>query len=1131
MILTVGLNVWSWWPAAASVWLSLVCASLMWPKREEFMPGSRGESSSVAVPAMRGPLMGLSTALRIGPGPGCAAQESDSAVSRWAPVAYSTVAAVLAATAGALMDFAVQYALSHPAAPVLVLEQISLDSSLRNPGVTVPLSALCGWWCAQAAATGFRQVKADDETLGVAPAAVFDSGLGDFFKEVLSQRVLMALTGVCSAAIVVALWWWPIATDVVGWISPAGLVAVAAAAVLFWHPLRRRAADQHTAWEAKEKEAKQWTLRWANAKGVNLDEAHAPKLHESADLPPPGDDPNNPVTPKFRTLLFLLQPGTQFTDVANGAKQIASAIGKQKIVIERYSPSGEEHMQAFSLSHELEDLGATPHLNQALDPMTLEFSARWAILNAFRDLKMPTPVFLQAEKLTSHGPPILMTAWRLTDGLTFPDVANKADKLQELLACDWCRPYLPDATNYIGIVYGAHPSKAHLRKPADKLMAKLESIDWSYYMRANYILGSDMRAPTLIAVDEAPLGLKELKFRYPPAVDSKQVSAVLDKLKSMSGHGHIEMGESPKEPGCFTLLVGDSDPLQGMYPFGDYVDEMLSEPVRGQPNTDWAVGMTAAGRLLKYRWDGEEPHLLVAGSSGSGKSGVINSFISQLLHNNHPDDCVFWLVEPKNELHAYKNLVHVTRFLDSQVTSDSPNVAFAGMVSEAITEMARRYTAFAEHPARPQKLAEARELAQAHPDTAGHLNFPYVFIVVEECANYFTKPVQPSPEDKKAYASIMHDIQKLARESRAAGIHLLLATQYPTKENIPMTLKQQCRRIGLPTSSAVASMVIIDQGGLEKLKGPGRGMMADGSKLIGFRGLLQTRSEGRDDRADIINALLTNETWPKLPEGVNMGGLVTPVGEPVECAPVAPVAPAPKPDDNFTATSGEYDDTAAWQGTSDDTGDQENEEDEEDEASEEDEGWEDSETWDDDEKGDAGHSPDWSAQTAPAVGDTRSVGSGLQQDTPARRSDSDDETLRQSPEADSTNDWQNTNIDPQPEQPADNTNDRQDPPEGSPPPTHDDEEHSDNGWQAGHPEQALPRPPAGMPLDQDAAQAGEALNGDSAHDPDAELTALHGVPHAAFGIAETVPSVAPPDPERRSRLTEAAKAAAVLISP
>ena len=376
----------------------------------------------------------------------------------------------------------------------------------------------------------------------------------------------------------------------------------------------------------------------------------------------------------------------------------------------------------------------------------------------------------------------------------------------------------------------------------------------------------------------------------------------------------------------------------------------------------------------------------------------------------------------------------------------------------------------------------------------------------------------------------MHDIQKLARESRAAGIHLLLATQYPTKENIPMTLKQQCRRIGLPTSSAVASMVIIDQGGLEKLKGPGRGMMADGSKLIGFRGLLQTRSEGRDDRADIINALLTNETWPKLPEGVNMGGLVTPVGEPVECAPVAPVTPAPAPEDNFTATSGEYDDTAAWQGANDDTADQEGE------ASEEDEGWKDSKTWDDDEEGDAGHSPDWSVQTAPTASDVRSEGSGLRQDTPARHSDSSDETLRQSSEAESTNDWQDANTDPQPEQPAESTNDWQDTntdpqPEGSPPSTHDDEEHSGNGWQAGHPEQALPRPPAGMPLDQDSAQAGGTLNGDSAHDPDTELAAVHEVPHAPFGVAGAVPSVAPPDPERRSRLAEAAKAAAVLISP
>ena len=382
----------------------------------------------------------------------------------------------------------------------------------------------------------------------------------------------------------------------------------------------------------------------------------------------------------------------------------------------------------------------------------------------------------------------------------------------------------------------------------------------------------------------------ELRFRYPPKIDTKQIVAALDRLKALSGCGYIEMIDTPSDQGHFTLLAGNRDPLAEVFAFSDYVQQILQDPQRGQPRIDLTVGIRPDGTLLRDCWDSEEPHLLIAGSSGSGKSTLMHSLICQMLRNNHPDDVHLWLAEPKNEMHPYKHVAHVTRFLDYQVTSESPSVAFAAMMSEALNEMTSRYTTFAEHPARPQKLAEARELARSDPGTAGHLDFPYVFIVVEECAAYFTRPMEPWPEDKKAYADFMedkkayadfmedkkayadfmHDIQKLSRESRAAGIHLLLATQYPTKENIPITLKQQCRRIGLPTTTQVASMVIIDQPGLETLKGPGRGMITTPTGLVPFRGLLLSPAESWDE---IVEALPHDDIWPKLPPAISASGV------------------------------------------------------------------------------------------------------------------------------------------------------------------------------------------------------------------------------------------------------------------
>ena len=905
----IAANAWSWWPFGATLWVAALSAVLLWPDDEQFDAGTKAQSAAAAAHEMRGPLRGGGAVWRLGAAPGCELQyERNPPPARLTPLSFSAVAAALVAAAALLVDLGVGYAASHPLMPRLVLPGYGIDSAVRHVALTAPLSALFGWWVAQAVAFGRRQVMYRDEEMTTPPAAEFLNGLRAFAASVLDGSALcdpedpddIAAGRVANiarlawpwlAALFVGglAWYFPVAAEWVGWGTIIGLLVVGAIAGTLAQPLRCLARWQHNTWHAIQEEEQQWVLRWVGAKGLSLDETRVPKLYQIEDYPTPGEG-EEAKEPKFRTLLFQLRSGTQFGDIAHSAKQMASSLGRQRVVIERFRhPDSDEHLQAFQLSHELVDLGPSPHLNPRLDATTLDFVVRWAVISAMRDLKMATPVCIKVEALTVGGPLIVSSSWQLSDGLTFADVAAKAGKMQEILGCDWFRPFIPDGYNYLGLVFGARPTEVQFKRPQDVLKRQLESIDWSFQMREVGLIGSDLRAPQLQGLTEAPLGLKEMIFRYPPAVESKDVQMVIGKLRNASGHGHIEMSEDPKEPGQFKLLVGDSDPLAGMYPFSRYHDEILHQPSPGHPRTDWMVGMQATGQLLRYEWDGEEPHLLIAGSSGGGKSGIINSMLCQLMHNNDPDDVKIWLVEPKNEMQVFKNCAHVTRFLDAQSTSDTPHAAFAALMSEAIEEMQKRYTAFAQHPAAPQKLEEARALAVKDPEGAGHLNFPYTFIVVEECANYFC---QPLPQDKDAYALIMSYIQKLARESRAAGIYLLVATQYPTKQNIPMTLKQQCRRIGLPVASSVASLVIIDQVGLEKIKGPGRGMMASGSKLVGFRGLLLMRGEENgvqcDERADMVAGLPANENWPKLPAGVNPGQLVKIVGDSLEAAPAVP---------------------------------------------------------------------------------------------------------------------------------------------------------------------------------------------------------------------------------------------------
>ena len=931
----VAANVWGWWPLGATPWVVLAVAAYMCPPPEYFDIDSSAEKTAITLRHMRGLIAGAAVVWRIGPEPSedlpafspetLAAKEGPPP-TWWSPPSYTSLAAGLAAVAAALLDYGVSYALSHPSAPDL--SGLRLDAPVWAPMVTVPVSAVFGWWTAQAVAHARRQVLCDP-MVGTPPAARFDEGVVSFVVDVLMPakgadpsvpqwqaaqqpvRRRPSPAAVASVLVVAAaaagLVMFPPVVDWFGWPSALGVVVIGCVAAAVAKPMRVVAAAQRSAWEADRGEENKWRSWWGSAR-LGLDDARAPVLWEIADYPE--GSPN----PTYRTLLFLLTSGTEFSHVSNAAEKMATALGRHTVVIERFKQIGstQQHLSAFSLSHELADLGESPHLNPHLDDQTLEFATRWAVVNAFKRLGLGSPVFLGAERITEPppagtGPLVMLSSWGLTEGKTFSDVAAKTEKLQDLLGCTWCRPFMQEGTNHLELVFGAHPLEAQFKDDPDVLMQHMQMIDWSFYMRTSGLTGTDGRAPVLEHRQQAALGLEELTFRYAIGMDHEAVAAAMGKLRSGSGYTYLELSHHPTEPSQFVLLIGDRDPLAGKYPLMDYTDQILRQPVRGRPNTDWAVGMTSSGRLLWYSWDAEEPHLLVAGASGSGKSGVINNMLCQILHNNHPDDVRVWLVEPKNELHPYREVAHVTRFLDSAVTDDSPHEAFAALMREAIAEMKRRYAAMATHPAEPQKLSEARDLARSDPETAAHLNFPYVFIVVEECSNYFTKP---HVQDREAHAEVQLLVQKLAREARAAGIYLIPATQYPTKENIPMTLKHQCRRLGLPVSSWQASQVIIDQPGLEKLNGPGRGVLLAGSKAVGFRGLFMERSEGaashRDDRGDIIAKLPKTENWPRLPEGVSHSPLVKVVGEPTERAPVAEVVLAPEePADSAAASPSE----------------------------------------------------------------------------------------------------------------------------------------------------------------------------------------------------------------------------------
>ena len=219
------------------------------------------------------------------------------------------------------------------------------------------------------------------------------------------------------------------------------------------------------------------------------------------------------------------------------------------------------------------------------------------------------------------------------------------------------------------------------------------------------------------------------------------------------------------------------------------------------------------------------PHVLVAGTTGSGKSGCVNAILSSILMHASPNDVRLVLVDPKQvELNHYENVPHL---LTPVVTS--PRLA-ANVLANLIGEMESRYGIMGQ--ARCRNLAELNR-ARAK---AGEAQLPHILCVIDELADL----MMVSP------AEVEDSIIRLAQKSRATGIHLVLATQRPSTDIITGTIKVNIpARIAFAVSSQTDSRVILDQGGAEALLGQGDMLFrgAGTSKMARVQGAFVTEEE------------------------------------------------------------------------------------------------------------------------------------------------------------------------------------------------------------------------------------------------------------------------------------------------
>jgi S-DNA-T family DNA segregation ATPase FtsK/SpoIIIE len=252
-------------------------------------------------------------------------------------------------------------------------------------------------------------------------------------------------------------------------------------------------------------------------------------------------------------------------------------------------------------------------------------------------------------------------------------------------------------------------------------------------------------------------------------------------------------------------------------------DIYAGRPEKTSPLVAW-LGKGIDGKAV---WTdlAKMPHVLVAGTTGSGKSGCVNAILSSILMHASPNDVRLVLVDPKQvELNHYE---HVPHLLTPVVTS--PRLA-ANVLANLIGEMESRYGIMGE--ARARNLAELNR-ARAK---AGEAPLPHILCVIDELADLMM--VAP--------AEVEDSIIRLAQKSRATGIHLVLATQRPSTDIITGTIKVNIpARIAFAVSSQTDSRVILDQGGAEALLGQGDMLFrgAGTSKMARVQGAFVTEEE------------------------------------------------------------------------------------------------------------------------------------------------------------------------------------------------------------------------------------------------------------------------------------------------
>lgn len=346
-------------------------------------------------------------------------------------------------------------------------------------------------------------------------------------------------------------------------------------------------------------------------------------------------------------------------------------------------------------------------------------------------------------------------------------------------------PYLYPPIDLLSNLYDANRSTQNI-EIADEYVQKINEMFQDFHIGAQVI--SYTIGPSVTRFD----------VRTNPGVKLSSIAGIQNELAvKLGGNKTVRVELIVEGKDTSGIEVGNKYPT--MVPFREVFQDMTSNT---KDKLLIPLGKDISGKVVKTSID-ELPHLLVAGTTGSGKSVFIHSIIMTLIMRNTPDELRLLLIDPKKvEFSKYHELPHLL----CPIISDASEATIA--LKRMVDEMERRYEIFATKGKGASKYSEYMEIAEEY----NLEKMPNIVMIVDEFADFISQ----NPKEVES------SIQRIAQKARAAGIYMILATQRPSvgfvsgdiKANIPS-------RIALSVATAMDSRVIIDENGAETLLGKG----------------------------------------------------------------------------------------------------------------------------------------------------------------------------------------------------------------------------------------------------------------------------------------------------------------------